>query len=139
MGSRQNSFAGVIQSILTAGKQLQKLVPEDTNTVSSQHKPVHSSLLRRLISTASSSTVLNNAVRLLSSLNKDAADLGDMLNLFIASVDHFPEVAEGHVAVEMAKQKLDLLIVEYRKQLGMRNLEFKSVAGTTHLIEVEWL
>ncbi|KAK3143330.1 hypothetical protein QOZ80_4AG0299040 [Eleusine coracana subsp. coracana] len=129
-------FAGVIQSILTAGKQLQKLVPEDTNTVSSQHKPVHSSLLRRLISTASSSTVLNNAVRLLSSLNKDAADLGDMLNLFIASVDHFPEVAEGHVAVEMAKQKLDLLIVEYRKQLGMRNLEFKSVAGTTHLIEL---
>lgn len=60
--------------------------------MSSQQKPVHSSLLRRLISTASSSTVLNNAVKLLSSLNKDAADQGDMLNLFIASVDHFPEV-----------------------------------------------
>ncbi|TVU16653.1 hypothetical protein EJB05_40228, partial [Eragrostis curvula] len=129
-------FVGVIHSILTAGKQLRKLVPEDTNTASSQHKPVHSSLLRRLLSTASSSTVLNNAVKLLSYINKDAADQGDMLNLFIASVDHFPEVAAGHVAIEMAKQKLDLLIVEYRKQLGMRDLEFKSVSGTTHLIEL---
>lgn len=43
------------------------------------------------------------------------------------------------MAVEMAKQKLDLLIVEYRKELGIRNLEFKAVAGTTHLIEVECL
>jgi len=84
-------FVGVIQSILTAGKQLQKLFLEDIDTVSSHHKPVHSSLLRRLISTASSSTVLNNAVKLLSCLNKDVADQGDMLNLFIASVDHFPE------------------------------------------------
>ena len=84
-------FVGVIQSILTAGKQLQKLVLEDIGTVSSQHKPVHSSLLRRLISTASSSTVLNSAMKLLSCLNKDAADQGDVLNLFIASVDQFPE------------------------------------------------
>ncbi|PNT62187.1 DNA mismatch repair protein MSH3 isoform X2 [Brachypodium distachyon] len=95
-------FVGVIEAILTAGKQLQKLVLEDTDTVSSQH----------------------------------AADQGDMLNIFIASVDQFPEVAEGHVTVEMAKRKLDLLIVEYRKQLGMRNLEYKTVAGTTYLIEL---
>jgi hypothetical protein len=39
----------------------------------------------------------------------------------------------------MAQHKLDLLIVEYRKQLGMRNLEFKTVAGSTNLIEVKWL
>ncbi|XP_034586927.1 DNA mismatch repair protein MSH3 [Setaria viridis] len=129
-------FVGVIHSILTAGKQMQKLVLEDIDIVSSQHKPVHSSLLRRLISTASSSTVLNTAVKLLSCLNKEAADQGDMLNLFIASVDNFPEVAEGHVNVEMAQHKLELLIVEYRKQLGMSNLEFKTVAGTTHLIEL---
>ncbi|KAL6651764.1 hypothetical protein ACP70R_010689 [Stipagrostis hirtigluma subsp. patula] len=109
--AKPKEFVGVIHSILTAGKQLQKLILED--------KPVHSSLLRRLISTAASPTVLNNAVKLLSCLNKDAADQGDMLNLFIASVDHFPEVAEGHVTVEMAKQKLDLLIVEYRKQLDL--------------------
>jgi DNA mismatch repair protein MSH3 len=41
------------------------------------------------------------------------------------------------VAVEMAKRKLDILIVEYRKQLGMRNLEYKTIAGTTYLIEVK--
>jgi DNA mismatch repair protein MSH3 len=38
----------------------------------------------------------------------------------------------------MAEHKLDLLIVEYRKQFAMHNLEFKTVAGTTHLIEVKW-
>jgi hypothetical protein len=85
-------FVGVIQSILTSGKQLQKLVLEDIGIVSSPHKSVHSPLLRRLINTASSSTILNSAVKLLSCLNKDAADQGDMLNLFIASVDQFPEV-----------------------------------------------
>ncbi|WVZ87744.1 hypothetical protein U9M48_034336 [Paspalum notatum var. saurae] len=94
-------FVGVIQSILTAGKQLQKLVLDDTGIVSSQHKPVHSSLLRRLISTASSSTVLNNAVKLLSCLNKDAADQGDMLNLFIASVDQFPEANPSLNQIEL--------------------------------------
>ncbi|XP_020401346.1 DNA mismatch repair protein MSH3 isoform X2 [Zea mays] len=129
-------FVGVIQSILTSGKQLQKLVLEDIGIVSSPHKSVHSPLLRRLINTASSSTILNSAVKLLSCLNKDAADQGDMLNLFIASVDQFPEVAEGHVNVKMAEHKLDLLIVEYRKQFAMHNLEFKTVAGTTHLIEL---
>ncbi|KAF7002422.1 hypothetical protein CFC21_017917, partial [Triticum aestivum] len=129
-------FVGVIQSILTAGKQLRKLVLEDTDNMSSQHRTVHSSLLRRLISTASSSAVLANAVKLLSCLDKDAADQGDMINLFISSVDQFPEVAEGHVTVEMAKQKLDLLIVEYRKQLGMRSLEYKTVSGTAYLIEL---
>lgn len=36
----------------------------------------------------------------------------------------------------MAKKKLDSLISLYRKQLGMRKLEFISVSGTTHLIEV---
>lgn len=159
-------FIGVIQAILTAGKQLRKLVLEDTDNVSSQHRTVHSSLLRRLISTASSSAVLANAVKLLSCLDKDAADQGDMINLLISSVDQFPEVnlslitnrvclfltfsdasylyiflqvAEGHVTVEMAKQKLDLLIVEYRKQLGMRSLEYKTVSGTAYLIEVKSL
>ncbi|XP_040379670.1 DNA mismatch repair protein MSH3 [Oryza brachyantha] len=129
-------FVGVIQAILTAGKQLQKLVLHDTDTMSSQHRTVHSPLLRRLINTASSCTVLANAVKLVSCLNKDAADQGDMLNLFIASVDQFPEVAEGHVTVEMAKQKLELLIIEYQKQLGLRNLEFKTISGTSHLIEL---
>ncbi|XP_044967026.1 DNA mismatch repair protein MSH3 isoform X1 [Hordeum vulgare subsp. vulgare] len=129
-------FFGVIQAILEAGKQLRKLVLEDTENVSSQHRTVHTSLLRRLISTASSSAVLANAVKLLSCLDKDAAAQGDMINLFISSADQFPEVAEGHVTVEMAKQKLDLLIVGYRKQLGMRSLEYKTVSGTAYLIEL---
>lgn len=43
------------------------------------------------------------------------------------------------MTVEMAKQKLDLLIVEYRKQLGMRSLEYKTVSGTAYLIEVKSL
>lgn len=34
------------------------------------------------------------------------------------------------------REKLDSLITLYRKQLGMRKLEFVSVLGTTHLIEV---
>lgn len=38
----------------------------------------------------------------------------------------------------MANHKLNLLIVDYRKQLGMHSLEFKTVSGTTHLIEVKW-
>lgn len=36
----------------------------------------------------------------------------------------------------MAVEQLDSLIGLYRKNLGMRNLEFLSVSGITHLIEV---
>ena len=36
----------------------------------------------------------------------------------------------------MAVEQLDSLIGLYRKQLGIRNLEFMSVSGLTHLIEV---
>lgn len=53
---------------------------------------MNSALLRRLILTASSSTIVAHAAKLLSSLDKDAANQGDMLNLFVASSDQFPEV-----------------------------------------------
>lgn len=36
----------------------------------------------------------------------------------------------------MAVDELNSLISLYRKQLGMRNLEFMSVSGITHLVEV---
>lgn len=36
----------------------------------------------------------------------------------------------------MAVEQLDPLIGLYRKRLGMRNLEYMSVSGVTHLIEV---
>ncbi|XP_073012636.1 DNA mismatch repair protein MSH3 isoform X2 [Typha latifolia] len=129
-------FIGVIQGMLASGKQLQKLHVEDDEHVLSQERTVKSALLRRLICMASSSAIIANAVKLLSCLNKDAADQGDLLNLFLASDDQFPEVARGHTVVNMAKEKLDALIVQFRKQLGIRNLEFKTISGTTHLIEL---
>lgn len=46
------------------------------------------------------------------------------------------QVARARKAVQSAKEELDSLITMCRKQLGMRNLEFMSVSGTTHLIEV---
>jgi large-conductance mechanosensitive channel len=49
-------------------------------------------LLKRLIGTVSSSSLISRAVKLLSHLNKDAADQGDIMNLFISSSDQFPEV-----------------------------------------------
>ncbi|KAF3335261.1 DNA mismatch repair protein MSH3 [Carex littledalei] len=127
--AKPTEFIGVIQAILTAGKELQKLSID-------KNSPLHSSLLKRLISTASSSSLISRALKLLSYLDKDAVDQGDMTNLFVSSNDQFPEVATGMIAVEMAKEKLDSLISQYRKQLGMRNLEFKTISGTSHLIEL---
>lgn len=46
------------------------------------------------------------------------------------------QVARARKAVQSAKEELDSLINMCRKQLGMRNLEFMSVSGITHLIEV---
>ncbi|XP_020682770.1 DNA mismatch repair protein MSH3 isoform X2 [Dendrobium catenatum] len=127
-------FVGAIQAILFSGKQLQKLYAEDDeNNVT---RIVKSALLRRLILTASSTTLIARAAQLLSSLNKDAANQGDMLNLFNTSCGQFPEVASSQIAVQMTKEKLDSLIIQYRKQLGMRNLDFTSVSGVTHLIEL---
>lgn len=65
---------------------------EDDGVALSQQRKVNSGLLRRLICTASSSTIIAHALKLLSCLNQDAADQGDMLNLFITSNDQFPEV-----------------------------------------------
>eukprot|EP00268_Persea_americana_P050080 TRINITY_DN5420_c0_g1_i5.p1 TRINITY_DN5420_c0_g1~~TRINITY_DN5420_c0_g1_i5.p1 ORF type:complete len:629 (+),score=145.72 TRINITY_DN5420_c0_g1_i5:657-2543(+) len=128
-------FIAVIHAILVAGKQLQQLSLEN-NSSGRQEKTVQSPLLRRLVLTASSSTAIGDASKLLSALDKDAAARGDLQNLFVVSNGQFPEVARGHTAVQIAKEKLDLLIGQYRKQLGMRNLEFMSVSGSTHLIEL---
>ncbi|KAI3981024.1 hypothetical protein MKX01_011074 [Papaver californicum] len=46
------------------------------------------------------------------------------------------EVAAASTKVLMEKEKLDLLISQYRKQLRMHNLEFLCVSGSTHLIEL---
>ncbi|XP_020526175.1 DNA mismatch repair protein MSH3 isoform X2 [Amborella trichopoda] len=126
-------FIAVIHALLCASKQLQRLdLGEESNEGPTSPR---SDLLRRLILTASSLKVTSHAAKLLSALNKDAADLGDINNLFIASNDKFQEVARGCTAVQAAEEKLDALIGQYRKILGIRNLEFLSVSGSTHLIE----
>ncbi|CAN6487341.1 unnamed protein product [Victoria cruziana] len=46
------------------------------------------------------------------------------------------EVGKCQTTVASCKHKLEALITQFRKQLGMRNLEFSSVAGSTYLIEL---
>lgn len=86
-------FVAVIQALLVAGKQLQQLhIEEEDKSESVSRKTVRSMLLRKLILTASSSTVISHSAKLLSALNKEAADRGDLLNLFDISSGQFPEV-----------------------------------------------
>ncbi|KAM6555900.1 hypothetical protein CsatB_002919 [Cannabis sativa] len=130
-------FIAVIQATLHAGKQLQQLyseVDEESNENFSTTN-VCSELLRKLILAASSSTVIRVSAKLLSSLDKDAADKRDLQNLIISG-GQFLEVARARKEVQSANEKLDSLIALFRKQLRMSKLEFMSVSGTTHLIEL---
>ncbi|TXG70881.1 hypothetical protein EZV62_005816 [Acer yangbiense] len=131
-----SEFIAVIQAILYAGKQLQRLCIEEEYNEKVPSKAVHSILLRKIILTAASATVVGKAAKFLSALNKESADQGDLPNLLIVSNGQFPEVAKARKAVQVAQEELDSLISLYRKQLGKRNLEFMSVSGTTHLIEL---
>ncbi|KAJ6753191.1 DNA MISMATCH REPAIR PROTEIN MUTS FAMILY MEMBER [Salix purpurea] len=132
-----SEFIAVFQAILAAGKRLKRLcIREGHNYDEVGSKTVKSVLLKRLILAASSSNAVGNAAKLLSTLNKEAAEQGDLTNLIIISDDQFPEVARAREAVQFAKKNLDSLIGMYRKQLQRRNLEFMSVSGTTHLIEL---
>ncbi|KAF8008565.1 hypothetical protein BT93_K2284 [Corymbia citriodora subsp. variegata] len=132
-----SEFIAVMQAILHSGKQLQRLhVEEEFNKDVLHLKSVRSVLLRKLILTASSSSMISNAAKLISVLNKEAADKGDLSNLLVLSDGQFPEVAAARKAVQVAKERLESLIVMYQKQLRMRNLEFMSVSGSTHLIEL---
>ncbi|CAL0315995.1 unnamed protein product [Lupinus luteus] len=125
-----SEFVTVIQAILSAGKQLQQLnIAEDDNNT------LHSNLLKKLILTATSASVIGNAAKMLSSLNTDSADPGDLTNLIVASEGQFPEVVTARKNFQMAEEQLESLITLYRKQFGMRSLEFMTVSGTTHLIE----
>lgn len=82
-----------MRAILYAGKQLQKLqIEEDCNDKMLHLNTVRSTLIRKLILTASSSTVVTSAAKLLSSLDKEAADRGELQNLLIISDGQFPEV-----------------------------------------------
>lgn len=86
-------FIAVIQAILFAGKQLQQLqIEEEGSENNLRGKTVCSELLRKLILTASSSSIIGNAAKLLSTLNKEAADQRDLPNLINISDGQFPEV-----------------------------------------------
>lgn len=86
-------FVVVIQALLYAGKQLQQLhIEEEDGDQDLRVKTLHSELLRKLILTASSFSVIENAAKLLSTLNKEAAEQGDLSNLLITSNGQFPEV-----------------------------------------------
>lgn len=86
-------FIAVIQAILYAGKQLQQLqIEEEGSENNLGGKTVCSDLLRKLILTASSSSIIGNAAKLLSTLNKEAADQQDLPNLINISDGQFPEV-----------------------------------------------
>lgn len=86
-------FVVVIQVILYAGKQLQQLhIEEEDGDQNLRVKTVHSELLRKLILAASSFSVIENAAKLLSTLNKEAAEQGDLSNLIIISNGRYPEV-----------------------------------------------
>ncbi|XP_010537192.1 PREDICTED: DNA mismatch repair protein MSH3 isoform X2 [Tarenaya hassleriana] len=135
--AKASEFVAVIQATLHAGKQLQCLhVKQEYESKTMASVTVRSSLLRKLISTASSPAVVDNAAKLLSAMNKEAAYQGDLHNILIASTDLFPELAEARKVVLVAREKLDSLIVLYRKKLSIHKLEFLNVSGITHMIEL---
>ncbi|KAJ4899490.1 DNA mismatch repair protein MSH3 [Raphanus sativus] len=135
--AKATEFIAVIEAILLAGKQLQRLgINQVGETRSMQFATVRSSFLRKLISVVSSPAVVDNAAKLLSTLNKEGAARGDLLDILITSNDQFPELAEARQAVLTVRERLDSLIVSYQKKLANRNLQFLEVSGITHLIEV---
>jgi hypothetical protein len=84
-------FIAIIQAVLSAGKRLQQLNIGEGDSDNSNNK-LRSELLKKLISTASSASVIGNSAKMLSSLNKDSAYQGDLTNMFIATEGQFPEV-----------------------------------------------
>ncbi|XP_022140857.1 DNA mismatch repair protein MSH3 isoform X2 [Momordica charantia] len=132
-----SEFIAVVQAVLFAGKQLQKFNIDEEDDNYSSASMIGSKLLRKLILSASSSGLINTGAKLLSTISKEAADQGDLPNLMIINNnDQFPKVGRARKEVQSVREKLDSLITLYRKQLGMRKLEFVSVLGTTHLIEL---
>ncbi|XP_038890123.1 DNA mismatch repair protein MSH3 [Benincasa hispida] len=131
-----SEFIAVIQAILFAGKQLQQFHIDEGDDNYSSESMIDSKLLRKMILSASSSGLINIAAKLLSMISKEAADQGDFPNLMIIYGDQFPKVARARKKSQSVRDKLDSLITLYRKHLGMRKLEFTSVSGNTHLIEL---
>ncbi|MCO5591882.1 hypothetical protein L7F22_045875 [Adiantum nelumboides] len=136
-----SEFVAVIQALLTTVRQLQQICPNEEENVTLESDvekscTFRSALLKRLFAAASSSVVSEHASRLLSFLNKEAASTGDKQNLFICGTGKYPMVEKCKTAVQVAERHLDSLLPPYRKLLKMQNLQYMSVSGSTHLIEV---
>ncbi|MCO5576829.1 hypothetical protein L7F22_030649 [Adiantum nelumboides] len=136
-----SEFVAVIQALLTTVRQLQQICPNEEENVTLESDvekscTFRSALLKRLFAAASSSVVSEHASRLLSFLNKEAASRGDKQNLFICGTGKFLMVEKCKTAVQVAERHLDLLLPPYGKLLKIHNLQYMSVSGSTHLIEV---
>ncbi|CAN1264854.1 DNA mismatch repair protein MSH3 [Linum perenne] len=92
-----------------------------------------------IVDSMSSSSVQNDLYYLLSSVLTTLGRLPD-IQRGITRIFHRTatpkEVAKARKAVQLAEEKLDSLLPLYRKQLCARKLEFISVSGITHLIEL---
>ncbi|CAM8986222.1 unnamed protein product [Rhodiola kirilowii] len=132
-----SEFISVMQAILHAAKQLQQLdIREDCIDSNRQADTVQSTLLRKLVHLASSPSIIENATKFLSALNQEAADRKDVSHLFVTSSGQFPEIFQAQDSVLVVTEKLESLIISYQKKFGMHNLEYISVSGSTHLIEL---
>ncbi|CAI0546902.1 unnamed protein product [Linum tenue] len=92
-----------------------------------------------ILGSMSSSTVHHDLYFLLSSVLTTLGRLPD-IQRGITRIFHRTatpkEVATARKAVQLAEENLDSLMHLYRKQLRNRNLEFTSISGVTHLIEL---
>lgn len=133
-------FVSVVQGLIKASRQLRQLhfdhKDSDMELDDVHPKSVKSSLMRRLVAAASSVSVSEPAAQLLSSLDTDAAASGDKLKLFHCRDGKFPEVKNCRLAIEAIEQQLEDLLPNIRKVLKSPRLEYMSVSGTTHLIQM---
>ncbi|EFJ17558.1 hypothetical protein SELMODRAFT_420792 [Selaginella moellendorffii] len=97
-------------------------------------RDTRSALLSRLISAVTSTSVIDHANKLVTSLNAEAAVAGDKINLFVAG--QYPEVDECKENIKSIEEDLESFLPSYRKLLKCSNLEYLSVLETSFLVEI---
>eukprot|EP00850_Spirogloea_muscicola_P002363 SM000009S23492 [mRNA] locus=s9:327453:334432:+ [translate_table: standard] len=136
-------FVAVMQSLLSASKQLSRIWPVAVSSDASVPEEVRGpptgssrqSLLSRLLAAATSVTVRQHAARLLSALDAEAASRGDKLSLLVTTGGRFPMVARCREGIKAAESRLSELLPDLRKLLRSPSLEFATVSGTSYLVE----
>ncbi|EFJ17561.1 hypothetical protein SELMODRAFT_420798 [Selaginella moellendorffii] len=96
-------FINVINAIMKAASQFQRV------------RDARSALLSRLISAVTSTSVIDHANKLVTSLNAEAAAAGDKINLFVAG--QYPEVDECKETIKSIEEDLESFLPSYRKLL----------------------